>query len=87
MHNFLMAHRSRNDSYNYCPFNYVDQEVDGKLKAGEWRKNTDDGGMRPTGRSGSNNYSRTAKEIRGQFKDYFNSVEAASVCSLIWSIV
>ncbi len=77
LHNLLMAQRSRNDPYNYCPFNYVDQEIGGNVKAGEWRKGTENGGMLPIGRSVSNNYSGTAKEIRRQFKEYFNSPEGS----------
>ena len=72
-----MAQRSQDDPYNYCPLNYVDQEIAGKLNAGQWRKEADNGGMLSIGRSGSNNYSGNAKEIRERFKDYFNSDEGS----------
>ena len=77
LHNFLMAQRSQDDPYNYCLLNYVDQEIAGKLNAGQWRKEADNGGMLSIGRSGSNNYSGNAKEIRERFKDYFNSDEGS----------
>ena len=51
--------------------------MNGKLKQGEWRKDLDNAGMLPMGRCGSNNFSSTAKEIREQFKNYFNFEEGS----------
>ena len=36
-----------------------------------------EGGFLPLRRIGSNNYSRSAKEIRDDFRDYFNSEEGS----------
>lgn len=36
-----------------------------------------EGGLLPLKRAGSNNYSRSAKEIRDDFRDYFNSKEGS----------
>ena len=78
LHNLLMASRVQEEPYNYCPFDYVDQEVKGKFKQGEWRNDSKNLGMLLMGRCGSNNFSSSAKEMRSRFKNYFNS-DAGSV--------
>ena len=61
----------RSNSYNYYPANYVDQENSCGLTPGEWRNYDSSNGLIPIARTGSNNYSRTAKQVRDDFKDYF----------------
>ena len=78
LHNFLMHHRLDNEPYSYCPPNYVDQEGPAGITAGAWRENTtENGAMQPINNIGSNNYSKSAKETRNMFMDYFNSNEGA----------
>ena len=77
-----MATKSAEDAYDYCPFNYVDQENASGIKAGQWRDTIENGGMLPMGQLGSNNYSKTAKETRDLFMNYFNSEEG----SVSWQI-
>ncbi|CAB4001870.1 Hypothetical predicted protein [Paramuricea clavata] len=73
LHNFLMSLTlsQRSNSYNYCPANYVDQENPCGTTPGEWRNHDSSDGLIPIARTGSNNYSRTAKQVRDDFKDYF----------------
>ena len=78
LHNFLMCHRLDNEPYSYCPPNYVDQEGPAGISAGAWRENTtENGAMQPINNIGSNNYSKSAKETRKMFMEYFNSNEGA----------
>ena len=74
LHNFLMKHVTN----LYCPTDFVDQEdIRGRVP-GNWRDDVNDfQGMLPIGNQGSNNFARTAKEVRNAFKDYFNSTEGA----------
>ena len=60
----------------YCPIGYVDQEDEnGKIIAGNWR-NTDNG-LLPIQHQGTNNYTKTAKTVRNDFKTYFSSENGA----------
>ena len=77
-----MARRGVEDPYNYCPFNYVDQETGNGIKAGQWRQTVEHGGMLPVGQSGLNNYSKNAKETQDLFKNFFNSDQG----SVPWQI-
>ena len=47
LHNFVMAIRQVEDSYSYCPSNYVDQDTGGGVKAGQLRDILENGGMLP----------------------------------------
>ena len=40
---------------------------------GEWRRHAHAEGLVPIGHTGSNNYSKTAKQVRDDFKNYFMS--------------
>ena len=84
LHNFLMKNRSPNDTYSYCSTSFTDQTTTGVLD-GEWRREGKGDGFPPIPRVGSNNYSREAKRIRDQFKDYFCSPEGA--VSWQWNMV
>ena len=80
LHNFLMADRLSQNIY--CPNNYVDQERNLELRPGEWRNETTNDALANMQNIGSNNYSRVAKQVRENFKDYFNSEEG----SLSWQL-
>ena len=75
LHNFLMKRKAIRNKL-YCPIGYVDQEDEnGKIIAGNWR-NTDNG-LLPIQHQGTNNYTKTAKTVRNDFKTYFNSENGA----------
>ena len=73
VHNFLMYGRSFSTSCEYCPADFIDSEVEGTLTNGGWRNNSATQAMLPISQMGSNNYSRSAKETRDNFRDYFCS--------------
>ena len=65
LHNFLMHGRKVGHNSPYCPTGYAE---------GDWRKEgTANDGLQPMRTAGSNNYTRDAKVIRDDFKEYFNS--------------
>ncbi|XP_065675624.1 uncharacterized protein LOC136091841 [Hydra vulgaris] len=74
LHNFLMKKRSANN-YLYCPTNYTDIDGPAGFRPGDWRQdNSCSAALQPLS-SGSNNYSKDAKQVRDDFKEYFNSPE------------
>ena len=74
LHNYLMAGRSFSHSTKYCPAGFVDNDTENGRELGEWRKVTQsDEGLRDVSNAGSNNYSRDAKLVREDFKNYFMS--------------
>ncbi|XP_065665346.1 uncharacterized protein LOC136086784 [Hydra vulgaris] len=74
LHNFLMKKRSANN-YLYCPTNYTDIDSPAGFRPGDWRQdNSCSAALQPLS-SGSNNYSKDAKQVRDDFKEYFNSPE------------
>lgn len=78
LHNFLMASRSPQDSHNYCHVNYIDEESAAGHQSGQRRSDaTVNEWLVSMPTNGSNNYSRSAKEVRDDFKDYFNSPQGA----------
>ena len=80
LHNFLMKTQSNNvnGNFSYCPPDFVDQD-DGSVQIpGQWRREVHDvQGMERINCQGSNNSAREAKEIRNDFKEYFNSGEGS----------
>ena len=53
---------------------HVDHEDRVTVVPGDWREDTAGAvGVRPLAKQGSNNYSFSAKEVRDNYKDYFNS--------------
>lgn len=73
LHNFLI-HISNESRNNYCPPNYVDREDNGEFIPGEWRTDQANEGLDNIVNMGcSNNYRRSAKEVRDDFCTYFNS--------------
>ena len=79
LHNFLMKKRvSQIENYSYCPPSYVDQESHSGIVLGDWRKEeTICDALQSIQKLGSNNYSKSAKEVRDRFKNYFCSTEGA----------
>ena len=76
LHNYLMISQNKFGDFRYCPSGFVDSENSEGIQHGEWRDETQSNtGFLPLGSTGSNNYSRTAKEVRNDFKTYFNSQE------------
>ena len=74
MHNYLMANKSFGS--RYCPQDFVDNEINGTPKKGEWRNMVLDGtGLGEVKRVGSNNYSEEAKAVRDAFCKCFSSKE------------
>ena len=68
LHNYLMS-----QSNSYCPPTYVDQDGPSGVTDGEWRKSSSEiGGMVSVSQLGSHNYSKNAKLVKDNFKDYFN---------------
>ena len=79
LHNFLMKKRAnQSENYSYCPQSYVDQMSRSGVVPGDWRKEeTVCGGLLSIQKLGSNNYPKSAKEVRDRFKNYFCSPEGA----------
>ena len=78
LHNYLIRIQ-QHDNYAYCPTDLVDHENASGRSAGQWRSETNDiHGLIPIRGQDSNNYTRSAKTTRDNFKDYFNS-EAGAV--------
>ena len=80
LHNFLM--RGRTESRNkYFPAGYADEETSQGVRPGGWRAEEDNSGMIDISQLGSANYSKDAKQVRDDFRDYFFSEG-----SLAWQI-
>ena len=75
LHNFLMYKSQANPNENqYCPPNYVDSDGVQGVIPGQWRdEESSILGLRDVDRLGSNNYSKNAKLIRDQFREYFTN--------------
>ena len=78
LHNYLMKKCTNVNNYNYCPSSYTDKDTTSGLILGDWRKeHVSSVGLQNIAQIGSNNYSREAKEVREDFKNYFCSSEGA----------
>ena len=74
LHNYLMKRQNKFGNFQYCPPSFVDSDRSEGLQSGDWREEIHgDTGLLPLKSSGSNNYSRDAKQTRDDFKTYFNS--------------
>ena len=70
LHNYLMYNKSQ----AYYPTGYVDCDMQQGRRPGDWRMTiAGDSELRPVARIGSNNYTRNAKEVRDDFRDFFSS--------------
>ena len=75
LHNYLMSNRHvATESNRYCPYGYTDMETPQSSRPGDWRNEVvGDQGLVPISQIGSNNYTRNAKEVRNDFRDFFVS--------------
>jgi len=69
LHNFLMKQKSINPLY--CPDDYVDADDEHGLRLGKWRQTETE--LDSIGKQETNNYTRSAKTVRENYKNYFNS--------------
>ena len=76
LHNFLMYGRSF-EFPDYCPNNDIDQENGMNIIDGAWRNEPATEGLMDISKLGSMNYSKEAKAVREDFRDYFNSEESS----------
>lgn len=77
LHNFLMSTESSACS-TYCPPGFIDHETGQSLQSGSWRQeNLPNGGLVSISHTGSNNYAKSAKDVRDIYKDYFISTAGA----------
>lgn len=75
LHNYLM-HGKSFESNLYCPPGFADVETSNGIRRGGWRNEVDGiDGLADIPQLGSNNYSKTAKEIKENFRDYLCSEE------------
>ena len=76
LHNYLMISQNKFGDYAYCPASFVDRETIDGIQLGDWRNEAQGySGLLSVGFMGSNNYSKSAKEVREDFMTYFNSKE------------
>ena len=69
LHNFLTHGRQYGEGNNYCPQGYAE---------GEWRNDENHTeGILPIGNVAFHNYSRDSRQVRDNFKNYFNSAAGA----------
>lgn len=74
LHNYLMKDRFSDGNSLYCPQRFVDTEIHNRRRTGQWRGIVHyDTGLQSVRRVGSNNYSKDAKTVRDNFRDYVNS--------------
>lgn len=74
LHNFVLMAEENDPPENrrYCPTNFVDNELDGKIIPGEWRNIVKkDCGLVDATRLGANSYTKNAKEQRDLLSEYF----------------
>ena len=73
LHNYLMHNKDFETSYQYCPPEMIDTETIEGTRPGTWRNMEQPGGLVPLqGNLGSNNYSKHAKTVRENFRDFFS---------------
>ena len=79
LHNLLMKSKSQQENFLYCPDDFVDQEgINGAQIPGRWRnQSAAPQRLIPINSQGSNNFTRNAKLVRNNFKEYFSSMEGA----------
>ena len=72
LHNYLMKKCTSNeeDNNSYCPTSYSYRDTRSGVTPGYWRKEESIDGLQPISPQGSSNYSREAKEVWDDFKNY-----------------
>ena len=78
LHNFLMYNCSFVNYNAYCSPDFVNREIQGQVMHGQWRTDVHNQALQDVSNIGSNNYSRDAKKVRDNYRDYFCS-DAGSV--------
>ena len=81
LHNFIIHDRTESRS-RYFPSGYADEEASDGVRAGGWRTEGESIGLNEINQIGSANYSRDAKHVRDDFRDYFFSEDG----SLAWQL-
>ena len=77
LHNYLMRKHSQGN-FSYCPPNYTDTDGPSGFTQGEWRKEmSTTSALEAIPQMCSNNYSREAKQVRDDFREYFCSSEGS----------
>ncbi|XP_072376068.1 uncharacterized protein [Diabrotica undecimpunctata] len=75
LHNFFMTKKPPRKFY--ATDNVWREDGNAEIVLGSWRiEGLPDNNLLPLPQQGSNNYCNTAKEIRDEFRDYFNSPDA-----------
>lgn len=83
LHNYLMKGIEYRGNFQYYQKELVDRETDdGGVISGTWRTGAYNHALTDISNLGSNNYSVLAKEVRSNFKTYFNSCTG----SLPWQL-
>ena len=80
LHNYLRICEMHNSSSScfYCPPGYVDREDnEGNVIPGDWRSDGSSNALRTVQHVGSNNYSRSASELRDTMIDFMTTPEGA----------
>ena len=76
LHNFRM-YSNNEGRYRYVPSGFVDEEVARGMGLWSWRDEGDSCGLRDSSLIGSMTYSREAKIVRDNFRDYFISEQGS----------
>ena len=78
LHNFLMKTQSKSSGFDYRALDFVDQ-VNGSVEISRpWHREVADvQGMVQLNNQGSNDFERIVKEVRGNFKKYFNLIQGS----------
>lgn len=73
LHNYLMSNKEFESSYQYCPPQLIDTDTRSGTQLGSWRSDIAqcEGMVSFQNNFGSNNYSRDAKTVRENFRDFF----------------
>ena len=81
LHNFLLHGRVENRN-RYLPPGNADEETSDGVSSGGWRAEGDNLGLNEVNQIGSSNYSRDAKLVRDDFRDYFFPEDGSLACQL-----
>ena len=75
LHNYLRSRKEANAIYMPPGSIDIEDPVTHEVQLGEWHQDLQSTGIIPISRQGSNRYSGTAKDLRDQLCNYFNSKE------------
>lgn len=78
LHHYLMRHESK-----HCPPGYTDMSTTSGFRDGDWRVEAQANlGLIPINHQGSNNFTRSAQEVRESFCSYHPSWQICSVSKI-----